>query len=151
MDVKRYGRVMEYIEKLTYEEQVALWLSIDVESKAWPVDLPYKPDDWDKLGASERARWLVAFRNGIESIVGRKAVFRHKKRMQLGWNDKQFEDWWEGYATRRLIESLEEELKNGYGNRKNRSGNGNYGYYAVCAAAAFCLGCLFAFFFCKFI
>lgn len=151
MDVKRYGQVMEFVERLTYEEQVALWFIIDVESKTWPVDLLYKPDDWDELREREKVSWLVSIRKGIETRVGRKAVFRHKKRMQLGWNDQQFEDWWEGYATRRLMESLEKELKNGYDNGNNRNGNRNYGYYAVCAAAAFCLGCLFTFFLCQFV
>lgn len=83
--------------KLPYEVQIELHSRVSgvPSDYIWPEDMLPKPYGWDEKSADLKAYWFHWLGMFIEQNVGRKAISRYKKKAELGWNDQQFDDWWD--------------------------------------------------------
>lgn len=88
------------IRKLPYEAQIEAWRRMNTCLDQWPEDLIPKPDGWESKAPDAKKHWIRRIQQCIEFEVGEKAVLRHAKRVDNGWNDRQFEDWWDSFRRR---------------------------------------------------
>lgn len=131
-DVERYLAIDRHIEKMNYQEILHMGCSLDlVGAEKWPEGLPFKPDVWEDIGERERVEWLVSIQCLIEMRVGKKALMRYRCKLEEGWTDQQFEDWWESNQTRRLTEELEDRYHRSQNRGDGRDNGDDVGDFSV--------------------
>lgn len=87
----------EKIKGMPYETQIDIWHELNTYGRSWPEELLPKPEGWDQKEQDAQQYWKCWLQKFIEQSVGRKAIFRRSKKAENGWNDQQFEDWWDSF------------------------------------------------------
>lgn len=95
-----------YINRLAHETKCRIFYTIiKGTDHEWPEGTPMdsvKPEYWGELSDGKRRNYVNELEDIIEGSVGIKGLDRYYYQTICGYDDQQFDDWWESLGRKKI-------------------------------------------------
>ena len=87
--------ITEHLDYVPNEKLVEIGGILGMSPTEWVDGIPGKPLGFDRFSYEVKSEILDAIYRHIESVVGRKAIWRYQDIEMRGKTEQEFEDFWE--------------------------------------------------------